>query len=155
MPPLVAICVISNIDAFILINKAPRGKAIDRTQYRYLDKVHVDIGFGDTTSIGGYWYVLVFIDRTTRYNLTCRLKTLTSSDIIEVFNLFYAKAGGFAKMFRTDCDEKLFGQAVRTHLTLQNSDVTHAPAGRQSSDGLAESHWKTMVHMSRAFLTEK
>ena len=31
----------------------------------------------------------------------------------------------------------------------------HAAAGRQSSNGLAESHWKTMVHMSRAYLTEK
>ena len=31
----------------------------------------------------------------------------------------------------------------------------HAAAGRQSSNGLIESHWKTMVHMSRAYLTEK
>ncbi len=28
-------------------------------------------------------------------------------------------------------------------------------AGRQSSNGLVESHWKIMVHMARAYLTEK
>ena len=31
----------------------------------------------------------------------------------------------------------------------------HAAAGRQSSNGLVESHWKTMVRMSRAYLTKK
>jgi hypothetical protein len=29
------------------------------------------------------------------------------------------------------------------------------PAGHQSSNGLVELHWKTMVHMSWAYLTEK
>ena len=97
----------------------------------------------------------MFVDQATRYNWTFGLKTLTSADIIEAFNLFKAKAGGFAMMFRTNCDEKLFGTAIKTHLTSQNSDVTHALAGRQSSIGLVESHWKTMVHMSRAYLTDK
>jgi hypothetical protein len=33
--------------------------------------------------------------------------------------------------------------------------VVAAPAKRQSSNGLVESHWKVMVHMARAYLTEK
>jgi hypothetical protein len=97
----------------------------------------------------------VFIDQATRYNWTFGLKTLTSANIIKAFNLFKVKARGFTKMFCTDCNEKLFGTTIKTHLTSQNSDVTHAPAGCQSSNGLVESHWKTMVHMSRAYLTDK
>ena len=31
----------------------------------------------------------------------------------------------------------------------------HAAAGRQSSNGLVESHWKTMINVSRAYLTKK
>jgi hypothetical protein len=33
--------------------------------------------------------------------------------------------------------------------------IMSAPAKRQSADGLVESHWKVMVHMARAYLTEK
>ena len=36
-----------------------------------------------------------------------------------------------------------------------DSDIVGAVAGRQSSNGLVESHWRTMVHMSRAYLTKK
>ena len=50
---------------------------------------------------------------------------------------------------------KLFGRAIKSFLTNSDSDIIAAPAGRQSSNGLVESHQRTMVHMSRAFLTEK
>lgn len=53
---------------YAIIPKSRRGKSIDRTHYRYLDKVHVDIGFGDTTAVGGVHYALVFVDRATCYN---------------------------------------------------------------------------------------
>ena len=33
--------------------------------------------------------------------------------------------------------------------------IFSAPAKRQSTNGLVESHWKVMVHMARAYLTEK
>ncbi len=49
----------------------------------------------------------------------------------------------------------MFGSAVRSFLHSNNSSITASPAGRQSSNGLVESHWKIMVHMSRAYLTEK
>ena len=38
-----------------------RRKAIDCIKYRYIDKVHVDIGFGDTIVVGGTRYYLVFV----------------------------------------------------------------------------------------------
>ena len=137
------------------VRRSRRGRTIDRTKYRYLDRVHVDIGFGDTVAVGGARYALVFVDRATRYNWVFPLKTLDTGDILAAFNLFRSEAGGFSKCFRCDCDPKLFGRAVKNYLTHNESDIKAAGAGRQSSNGLVESHWKVMVHMSRAYLTGK
>jgi len=45
--------------------------------------------------------------------------------------------------------------AISEHLIDNKSKAVAAPAKRQSSNGLIESHWKIMVHMARAYLTEK
>jgi len=45
--------------------------------------------------------------------------------------------------------------AISEYLIDNKSKVVAAPAKRQSSNGLVESHWKIMVHMGRAYLTEK
>jgi hypothetical protein len=45
--------------------------------------------------------------------------------------------------------------AIRAYLQDKDSNIIAATAGRQSSNGLVESHWKVMVHMSCAYLTEK
>ena len=137
------------------IPKSRCGKSIDPRAYKYLDKVHGDIGFSDTIAIGGACYVLVFVNRATRYNWVFALKTLSKSDIKEAFDLFCAKTGAFAKCFRCDCNPKLFSRSIKTHLTSQQSNIMHTSAGRQSSNGLAESHCKTMVHMSHTYLTKK
>ena len=55
----------ASLGTYATIPKSRRGKSIDRTHYRYLDKVHVDIGFGDTVAVGGASYALVFVDRAT------------------------------------------------------------------------------------------
>ena len=48
-----------------------------------------------------------------------------------------------------------FGTAISEYLIDNQSKVVAAPAKQQSSIGLVELHWKTMVHMARAYLTEK
>jgi hypothetical protein len=115
----------------------------------------VDIVFGDCVSVSGYKFALVFVDRATRYNWTFGLKSLQHSDIQAAFLAFCAKAGSFAHQSRCGCNEKLFGSAVRSFLHTNNSSIGASPAGQQSSNGLVESHWKIMVHMSRAYLTKK
>jgi hypothetical protein len=57
--------------------------------------------------------------------------------------------------FYCDCDAKLFGTAISKYLIDNNSKIVAAPAKHQSSNGLVESHWKVMVHMACAYLTEK
>ena len=144
-----------SLGTYATIPKAPRGKAVNRLLSKYLDIVHVDIAFGDCVSVGGYKFALILVDRATRYNWTFGLKSLQHNDIQAAFLAFRDEAGSLARQFRCDCDEKLFGSAVRSFLHTNHSSIAASPAGRQSSNGLVESHWKIMVHMSRAYLTEK
>ncbi len=111
--------------------------------------------FGDCVSVGGFRYALILVDWATRYNWTFSLKDLSSSSIISALHLFWASVGSLARCFYSDCDLKLFGSAVREYLIDGSSKVVSAPAKQQSANGLVESHWKTMVHMARAFLTKK
>jgi hypothetical protein len=59
------------------------------------------------------------------------------------------------RYFYSDCDVKLFGTAISEYIIDSNSKVVATPAKCQSSNSLVESHWKTMVHMGRTYLTEK
>ncbi len=65
------------------------------------------------------------------------------------------EAGSLARQFRCDCDEKLFGSSIRLFLHSNHSSIVSTPAGQQSSSGLVKVHWKIMVNMSHAYLTEK
>ena len=95
------------------------------------------------------------VDRATRYKWAFGLKTLSSECILAALRLFRAAAGSLARCFYCDCDPKLFGRAISNYLVDNSSKVVAAPAKRQSSNGLVESHWKVMVHMARAYLTKK
>jgi hypothetical protein len=145
----------ASIGFYATLPKAARGKPIDCTPSKYLNIVHINIAFGDCLSIGGYKYALIFVDRATWYNWCFGLKSLHHNDIIAGFMAFWAEAGSLPRQFRCNCDEKLFGSHIRSFLHLQRLSIMAAPAGRQSVNGLVESHWKIMVHMSRAYLTEK
>jgi hypothetical protein len=145
----------TSIGAYTTIPKAPRGTAIDRTSTKYLDVVHLNIAFGDCMSVGGFKYALIFVDRATRYNWCFGMKSLHHNDIIVAFLTFWSEAGSLAKQFCCDCNEKLPGSHIRSFLHLEQSTIIASPAGCHSANGLVESHWKIMVHISRAYLTEK
>jgi hypothetical protein len=145
----------SSLGSYASIPKAKRGGTLDRMMYLYLDAVHMDIAFGDCVAVGSYCYALILVDHATRYNWTFSLKTLSSTDIILALRLFCAAAGCLACTFYSDCDLKLFGSAVSEYLIDGQSKVIAALAKRQSANGLVKSHWKTMVHMACAYITEK
>ncbi len=144
-----------SLGLYITISKAPKGKAIIRTLSRYLDIVHIDITFGDCALVGGYKYALIFVDRATRYNWMFGLKSLQHKDILAVFLAFHDKAGSLACQFCCNCDKKLFGSEVWSFLHTNKSSIASSHAGCQSGNGLAKAHWKIMVHVSWAYLTEK
>jgi hypothetical protein len=68
---------------------------------------------------------------------------------------FRDETGSLAQQFCCDCDEKLFGSAIWSFLHLNHSSIAASPVGCQSSNGLVESHWKIMVHMSQAYPTDR
>jgi hypothetical protein len=144
-----------SLGSFATIPKAKRGKLLGRSRYRYLDAVHMDIAFGDCLSIGGFRYAFILVDRATRYNWTFGLKSLSSDCILAALRLFRAGAGSLARCFYCDCDTKLFGTTISEYLIDNGSKIVSAPAKRQSTNSLVQSHWKVMVHMAWAYLTEK
>jgi hypothetical protein len=144
-----------SLGSFATIPKTNRSGPLDYKKYKFLDARHVDIAFGDCLSIGGFWYALILANRATHYNWTFGLKTLMLDSILAALCLFRASAGSLARCFYSDFDIKLFRMAISEYLSDFNSKVVAAPAGRQSSNSLIESHWKTMVHLGCAYLTEK
>ena len=63
-------------------------------------------------------------------------------------------AHSYAQCFLCVCDPKLSGATIKEHLIDNSSNIIAASAGCQLFNGLLESHWKIMVHMARAYLTE-
>jgi hypothetical protein len=80
---------------------------------------------------------------------------LTQCGCTSAIWLFWAAAGSLMRCFYCNCGHKLFGTAISKYLIDNQSKIAAAPAKWQSSNGLVKSHWKTMVHMARAYLTEK
>ncbi len=105
--------------------------------------------------MGFFCYALILVDRATCYNWVYGLKDLLSDSILSALRFFKADAGSYARCFRSNCDAKLFGTCIQEHLINNDSNIVATAAGRQSANGLVKSHWKVMVHMSRAYLTEK
>jgi hypothetical protein len=115
----------------------------------------VDIAFEDCVLVGGSHYTLILVDRATCYNWVYGLKDLLSDSILSALRYFKADAGSYACCFHSDCNAKLFGTCIQEHLINNDSNSVAAVASHQSANGLVESHWKVMVHMSPAYLTEK
>ena len=74
-----------SLGLFATIPKAKRGAPLDRTSYRFLDAIHMDIAFGDCISVGGYCYALILVDRVTHNNWVFGLKTLLPTASLRLF----------------------------------------------------------------------
>jgi hypothetical protein len=75
--------------------------------------------------------------------------------VVGALHLLRAAAGALSQCFYSDCNAKLFDTAISENLMDNDSKVIATPAKHQSANSLVEPHWKTMVHMARAYLTEK
>ena len=142
------------LGAFTTITNPPKGKPL-RKRRKFLDKVHMDIVYGDCLSLGGFRYALLLVDVATRYCWIYGMPSLTSSHIIHAFDTFKSDVGRVPKKFHTDFDKKLIGGDALRWILNSGSKVVAANAGRQSSNGLAERTWRTIVVMARAYITEK
>jgi hypothetical protein len=124
----------------------------------YLRTVHMDIGYGDCVSIGGFRYVLLLVDRATRFQWIYGLTSMTQDCIIEALEKFHAAAGGLPQKIYTDFDPKLImGKTEKWLLTRIPSApcrIHAAPPGRQNENGLVERAWQTTVAMARGYITD-
>jgi hypothetical protein len=113
---------------FATIPKQKRGAPLPRPTTA-LDKVHLDIVFGDGVGHLGFRCTLLFVDRATRYIWIFGLKSLHADALISAFSQFRAEAGRLATHFRTDCDAKLLSHQVVSWLRENCSDIASAAAG--------------------------
>ena len=143
-----------SLGEFANLRKRKRGGPLPPSK-RYLDKVHLDIVYGDTISKLGFRYALLLIDRATSYVWIYGMRSLLSACVVEALEQFRADAGSLPKQFRCDCDQKLLGGGARRWIYSEKSKIIGAPAGRQSSNGLAERAWATICAMARSYMTEK
>ncbi len=96
---------------------------------RYLNKVHMDIVYGDCMGLGGFRYALLLVDVATRYCWVFGIQTLTSSKLIQAFKAFQELAHGTPKTFHCDFDKKLISGRALKWIRLQKSRIIAAPAG--------------------------
>lgn len=121
----------ATIGDFASITMPSRGKTIKKRR-KYLDKVHMDIVFGDCMSLGGFRYALLLVDVATRYTWLYGLQSVSSADIIFALEAFKADAGAYPRKFHADFNQKLIGGAALRYIN-KHSKIIAAPARRQSS----------------------
>ena len=118
---------------------------------KYSQIWHLDIGYGPTTSIGGFKYALLLVDKATRYKRMYPLKNLGSS-ILTAMKKFVNEVGITPTLIRTDFDYKLMGGEVEKILIDKNIRIEAAPPKRQHQNGLVERNWRSAVTMTRNWL---
>ena len=116
--------------------------------------VHMDIGYGDCVSVGGFRYTILFVDRATSRGYLYGLKSLIQEEIIENFDQLFLDMGMKPHRIYTDFDPKLILGKCGKHLKHHGIRVRASPASRQSQNGLVERRWGVITNMARAFLTD-
>ena len=144
----------SNIGYSATIANPPKGNPIKK-RHMYLDKVHMDIVFGDCVALGGYRYSLVLVDMATRYCWICRIYPISSTSTTSALEQSKADVGCLPHQFHSDFDRKLIGGNSIRWIILNGSNITTAPTGRQYWNGLVECTWRTLIKMARELITDK
>ena len=101
-----------SLGEFANLRKHKRGKALPLSE-RYLDKVRLDIIYGNLISKLGFCFALLLIDHATKYIWVYGLKNLQSDCMIDAFEQFRADTGCMPKELCYNCDQKLLGGETR------------------------------------------
>ena len=142
-----------SIGEFANLKKRKCGKILPPSPH-FLDKVHLDIVYGDTISKLGFRYALLLVDCATKYIWLYGFKSLVSECLVKALELFHADPGGLPKQFPCDCDQKLLGGGICWWIYHNQSKIIGNPAERQSFNGLATRIWQTVCAMARTYLAE-
>ena len=144
----------STICSFDTIDNLPKGNPIKKRR-QYLDKLLMVIVFGDCVALWGHRYALLIIDVDKRYCWLYGMSSLSSMSTTLAPERSKADAGLPPHRFYSDFDRKLIGWNALQYILSNGSNIIVAPVGRQSSNGLAERTWHTLIQMTIALITEK
>lgn len=136
------------------IKRSRRNKTLIARPAKFLEVVHMDIGYGDCKAVGGAKYCVILVDRATRYTWIYALKSLTHEDITTCLSDFKNDAGSLPKRIYTDFDSKIIYGKTADWLRDSSCKVVASPGGRQSQNGLVERCWQTVTAMARAYITD-
>jgi hypothetical protein len=70
-----------------------KGKPLSLSTH-FIEKVGMDIGYGNPDSPGGFKYSLLIVDYKTQSKYIYRLKGITGADIYNALLAFYIEASG-------------------------------------------------------------
>ena len=98
----------STIGSFSTIANPAKAKPI-RNRRQFLDKVHMEIVFGDCVALGGHRYALLLVDVATRYYWLYGMLSLSSMLITSALEFFKADAGRLPHRFHSEFNRKLIG----------------------------------------------
>jgi hypothetical protein len=136
------------------INRNNKGKTF-AIPCHYLEKFGMEFGFIHKDSPGGFKYSLLIVDHKTRHNFIYGLRAVTGEDIHNVLLAFFIEAGGIPGTIQCDCDTKFLAGSAHQIIVKRGIQLQASPGGRQSQNGLSESHWKHIVRMARALLIDR
>ena len=143
----------STIVSFADIVNPPTGKPIKK-RCQCLDKVHTYIVIGECVALVGHRYDPLLVYFVTRYCWIYGMSSLSSTSITSALEIFNSESGQLTKRFHSDFDRKMIGGNALFWILANGSNIIAAPAGRQSSNGLSELTWNTLIQIARAYITE-
>ena len=114
---------------------------------------HFDIVYGNGRAIGGIQYGLFFVDRYSRYKILLGLKDLSKESLHKAMMNFIRTIGFYPRELIADRDFRLIGDNIDS-LLAPHTQVSGAPGGRQSQNGLSEANWKYVCNNARGYLAE-
>jgi hypothetical protein len=135
------------------IDRNNKGKTLSLPCH-YLEKFGMDIGFGHNDSPGGFKYSLLIEDYKTQHNFIYGLPAVTGEDKHNVLLDFFIEAGGIPGTIQCDFDTTFLASSAHQIVLERGIRLQASPGGRQSKNGLAESHWKHMFCMAHALLVD-
>ena len=116
--------------------------------------IHMDIIYRTVTAFDNIKYALFLVDCATRHKFILPMQNL-KSDLLPTLQQFCKNIGFIPERFITDFDHKLMGRSVLDNFqdTEGNNTIESAPPRKQNQNGLAEGNWKSILYMSRSWLT--
>ena len=142
------------IGEFYNLRKRARGKYLAPTNH-YLDKVHLDIVFEDTTSKLGYRYAILLIDHATKYIWLYGVKSLLSKCIIEALEKFAPMPALSPSNSAATATRNSWGVMPTTGSIVQSPRSLVPPPGASPPNRLAKCARAIVCAMAQAYMTEK